>query len=201
MIYFFSGTPGSGKSLHAVAEMLRYEKKGFPVLANFQLNPSALRNPDRVRWAENKDMSPAMLERFAADYWRAEGGRVQEERILLVLDECQLIFNSRQWQKNSSWIGFFTQHRKMGFSVILIAQDMRMVDKQIRAVVEYEYKHRKLANAGFVGNVFSFILGSRFLYRREWATVRSVGKGAALGWKMGYYGRRVYHAYDTFKTW
>lgn len=201
MIWLYSGTPGSGKTLHAVSDMLRHNDRGWPVLANFQLNAVAVRNPDCFMWSDNADLTPAMLEQYAAFYWQSDGGRVREDRILLVVDECQLIFNARSWQKNSPWISFFTQHRKMGYRVILIAQQREMIDKQVRAVLEYEYKHRVLANAGLWGGVLGFVLGSRFLYRKELAQVRAVGKGMSLGWKMGYYGKRVFRAYDTFKTW
>lgn len=201
MIFLYSGTPGSGKSLHAVSDMLRHNDRGWPVLSNFEVNWVSVRNPDRMMWTDNGALTPAMLEQYAAYYWQSDGGRVQEDRILLVVDECQLIFNARAWQKNSPWISFFTQHRKMGYRVILIAQQREMIDKQVRAVLEYEYKHRVLANAGLWGNVLGFVLGSRFLYRKELAQVRSIGKGMSLGWKMGYYGKRVFRAYDTFKIW
>ena len=38
----------------------------------------------------------------------------------------------------------FSQHRKLGYRVILIAQFDRMLDRQIRSVLEYEYIHRKV---------------------------------------------------------
>lgn len=201
MIYLYSGNPGSGKSLHAVSDMLKYDKKAWPIVSNFDLNRAVVRNPDRLVVTPNERLTPDFLERYAVSYWKAEGTRIEEERILLIIDEAQLIFNAREWQKNKEWISFFTQHRKMGYSCILIAQMREMLDKQIRGVVEYEYKHRKLANAGFAGAVFSVLLGSRFLYKKEWAGIRVAGKGANLGWKMGYYGKKTFLAYDTFKTW
>lgn len=201
MIYLYSGTPGSGKSLHAVSDMLRHNGKGLPVIANFRLNPVSVRNPDKMMFATNAELKPSMLEQYAAYYWQSEGERVRENRILLIVDECQLIFNARGWQKNKDWVSFFTQHRKMGYSVILIAQQREMIDKQIRGVLEYEYKHRVLANAGIMGYILTFVMGSRFLYKKELAQVRAVGKGMNLGWKMGYYGKKVFRAYDTFQTW
>ena len=201
MIYLYSGTPGSGKSLRAVSEMLRYNCKGWPVVANFKLNPVSVRNPDRVLWMDNQNLTPEMLEQYAAYYWQAEGGRVVEDRILLVIDEAQLIFNSRDWRQNSPWISFFTQHRKFGYCIILIAQQREMIDKQIRGVLEFEFKHRVLAHAGPFVAFLSLVVGTKFLYRKELAQVRSVGKGMNLGFKFAYYGRRTFRAYDTFQTW
>lgn len=71
-------------------------------------------------------------------------GKYQEGQGLLLLDECQLIFNSRKYEKNFKWIEFFTQHRKLGWDVILIAHDIEMIDKQIRPLCEYESRFRNL---------------------------------------------------------
>lgn len=201
MIYLFSGSPGSGKTLHAVSEILQNLRKDRPVIANFAINGEYARHAEMFRYGDNSEVTPEVLIGASKAYWEAVGGRVKEETLLLVLDECQLIFNTRDWRKNRGWISFFTQHRKMGYRVILIAQNMDMLDKQIRPLIEYEYKHRRMVNAGLFGYVISFFAGSRFLYRKEWAQVRTMGKGASMGWQFGQYNRRVYKAYDTFKTW
>lgn len=201
MIYLFSGSPGSGKTLHAVSEILQNLRKDRPVIANFAINGGYAKHPEMFRYGDNLEVTPEVLIEASKVYWEVVGGRVKEETLLLVLDECQLIFNTRDWRKNKDWISFFTQHRKMGYRVILIAQNMDMLDKQIRPLIEYEYKHRKMVNAGLFGYVISFLAGSRFLYRKEWAQVRKMGKGVSVGWQFGQYNRRVYKAYDTFKTW
>lgn len=201
MIYLYSGSPGSGKSLHAVSDILVNLRRDWPVIANFAINGSVTKHPEMFRYGDNKEVTPAVLEEASRFYWQAVGGRVVEDRYLLVLDECQLIFNTRDWRNNKEWISFFTQHRKMGFRVILIAQNVDMLDKQIRPLIEYEYKHRKMTNAGIAGSVISLFMGSRFLYRKEWAQVKRMGKGASMGWQFGQYNRKVYRAYDTFKTW
>lgn len=202
MVYIYTGNPGSGKSLHAVSDILRHLRRGRPVVANFSINKDYVRGTGKFYWTEsNTEMNPAMLEQFAQYYWQEEDKNIREETILLVLDECQLIFNSRNWMKNSPWLGFFSQHRKMGYQIILICQSDKMIDKQIRAVIEYEFKHRKMMNAGVFGKLFSFLAGSPFLYKKEWYPVRTNGKGTSIGWTVGQYGRKVYGAYDTFKTW
>lgn len=199
MIYLYSGTPGSGKTLHAVRDILAYDKKARPVIANFEINHCCIKNPDRVFY--HNELKPDLLISYAADFWRCSGEPVKEESLLLVIDECQLVFNARDWNRNKAWVSFFTQHRKMGYKVILIAQSRDMIDKQIRAVLEFEYKHRKISNAGWFAVLCSWVVGSPFLYKKELASVRSVGKGANLGFKIAHYGRKCYRAYDTFKTW
>lgn len=71
-------------------------------------------------------------------------GGYSEGSGLLLLDECQLVFNSRKWDKNFQWIEFFTQHRKLGWNVILIAHSIEMIDSQIRPLAEYESRFRNL---------------------------------------------------------
>ena len=72
----------------------------------------------------------------------------KEGQTLVVIDECQIIFNCRDFGRKdrNAWVTFFAQHRKLGFNVILITQSDRMLDRQIRSLVEEEVKHRKLNN-------------------------------------------------------
>lgn len=44
------------------------------------------------------------------------------------------------------WVNFFANHRHFNFDVILIAQNDRMLDRQIRGLLEYDIKHRALRN-------------------------------------------------------
>lgn len=160
MIYLYTGTPGSGKSLHMVREMQKWMSLyRSPVIGNFSFNTDIARQKGTGGYLllENDLITPDFLIWFSEKYRQTKKWeKVPEETILLVLDECQLIFNAREWnQKNrKSWVSFFTQHRKLGYRVILVCQFAEMIDKQIRALVEYEYIHRKLKNIG----VFGFML-------------------------------------------
>jgi hypothetical protein len=74
-------------------------------------------------------------------------GKYSEGSGLLVLDECQLVFNTRNCMvgsKNLDWIEFFTQHRKLGWNCVLIAHSMEMIDSQIRPLAEYTSTFRNL---------------------------------------------------------
>ena len=111
---------------------------------------------------DNKQITPEFLIFFSEKYrqlrkWHS----VPEEHILLVIDEAQLLFNAREWNKGNraSWISFFTQHRKLGYRVIMIAQFDRMLDRQIRSVIEYEHIHRKVKNVGRWGMIFNVVAG------------------------------------------
>ena len=84
---------------------------------------------------------------------------------MLVVDEAQLLFNAREWGKNgrSEWLSFFTQHRKYGYHVVLVAQFDRMIDRQIRSLIEYEFIHRKVSNFGVKGFLLSLAMGGKVL--------------------------------------
>lgn len=156
MIHLCSGTPGSGKSLHTardIRDALRIRK--MPVIANFDVNHS-LRNYDRLfTYLPNDRLDPSFLEDFARNWFA--GRKVREDSILLVIDEAQLVFNSRAWQhgQRMDWIQFFSQHRHFGYKVVLIAQFDRMIDRQIRSLIEIETNHRKLGNFGMKGLILS----------------------------------------------
>lgn len=203
MIVLYSGNTGSGKTLHAMRDIVLADRDDNPIVVNFEVNLRYIENKDRVFVVENADLTPQYLQQFSQDYWCAMGERVEENRILLVIDECQLLFNARSWTKNfkAGWGGFFSQHRKMGYKIILITQSDKFIDTQVRTLIEFEYKHRKISNGGPFGVFLSVVFGSRFLVKKEWYAVRSMGKGAALGWRfLPIYGK-CYKLYDTFKTW
>lgn len=165
MIDIYTGTPGSGKSLHCAKDIRTYiGQLGKPVITNFpfqgmQCNPKEYGGHLYIR---NQEMTPEKLYQFSEMYRKKiEKERIPEEDILLCIDEAQIIFNSRSWQTGdrAGWNEFFTQHRKLGYHVILIAQYLDMIDKQMRAVIEYEYVHRKVGNIGKGGNALSSISG------------------------------------------
>lgn len=155
-MYLFTGTPGSGKSFHTarlIYDTLRYKKR--PVIANFDINPETKGYEELFTYRPNAEMSPDFFYSFARDYWA--GNPVREDSILLVIDEAQLVFNSRSWNQGQrmGWIEFFSQHRHFGYKVVLIAQFDRMIDRQIRSLVEIEVNHRRLDNYGWKGKLLS----------------------------------------------
>ena len=162
MIDLYSGTPGSGKSLHTADVISRWlHQVRAPVIGNFSFNAAACHPRGWGSYLEvnNLMLNPEFLEYFSEKYKRLRGWQtVPEEHILLVIDEAQLLFNAREWNKGdrAGWISFFTQHRKLGYKVILIAQFDRMLDRQIRSVIEYEHVHRKVKNVGTFGKLFNF---------------------------------------------
>lgn len=149
MIYLYTGTPGSGKSYHATYDIYKkvYQKsKKFKprVISNYYLD---LKN-DNFFYLDNSEITTNYLYDFAKKNHKFG----LESQTLVVIDEAQIIFNSRDWnssrkgESRMDWIKFFSQHRKFGYNIILIAQNDRMIDRQIRALVEYEVAHMKINN-------------------------------------------------------
>lgn len=196
MIRLFSGTPGSGKTLHAVHVMDWYNRRSKLVVSNFALRADVLKYPDLFVIPEDgKQLTPDVLIQLSR--WWFQDKPLKEGDILLVLDECQLLFNARDWRFNRPWISFFTQHRKYGYDVILIAQYDRMIERQIRSLIEYECKHLKVSNLGGVKGFFMRLFLGRFRVYEKWYTVRDM----LVSQYRASYSRRDRLLYDTFQTW
>lgn len=213
MIRLFSGTPGSGKTLHAVSVMDKWNRRGKPVIANFPLNKSLLKKrglfyeTDYIQNVYEKatgkqvkcsgGIAPEALFEFSKSWFVNHNKPVQEGEILLVLDECQLIFNTRDWQFNRNWISFFTQHRKLGYEVILIAQYDRMIERQIRALLEYECKHLKVSNLGGLWGLIMPLFLGRFRVYEKWYTSGDM----LIAQYRASYSKRTKALYNTFQVW
>ena len=103
MISLYSGTPGAGKSLHLASRLLNWMKyKNAPIIGNFQTDFSCIQNPKgHYLYIDNSDLTVDRLINFSKNYSEYVGRRVKEGEILLVIDECQIMFNARDWgQKN-----------------------------------------------------------------------------------------------------
>lgn len=206
MIYLYSGTPGSGKSLH-LAERLyfRIKHQNIVAIGNFDLNIENIKGNRRGRYISinNNRLTPHRLIKFSLDYRNhyLKGKQMPEGKFLLVIDECQIMFNSREWQMSgrSDWLSFFTQHRKLGYDIVLISQFDRMIDRQIRSLIEYEYIHRKVNNYGMVGKILGLLCGgSLFVTVKMWYPMKQrVGSDFFIGRKK-YFG--MYDSYKLFDT-
>lgn len=198
-IYLFTGTPGSGKSLHQAMNIHWALKLRKPVIANFEINDSAY-EPGLFRFVDNPDMTPEFLEEFALSYF-ADNDHARKNRegsIKLYLDECQLLFNARDWNAKDRlrWVRFFSQHRKLGYDIYMVAQFDTMIDKQIRSLVEYEVKHRKFNNFGKVGMLLNVIMGGRAVCV---GVTYWYGMKERLGAEFFLGRKRYYELYDTLK--
>ena len=150
MIVLYTGTPGSGKSL-AMARKIHFIltiKRGSVIsTVDIDIDYISYGGEKRIGKFFHRpifELSPDFFYEYA--YENHKKGK--EGQTAVFIDECQLIFNSRDFASRDrrSWLEFFTHHRHFGYNFYLVTQHDRMLDRQIRALVEIEYKHRKLNN-------------------------------------------------------
>ena len=202
MITLYSGTPGSGKSLHlaqTIHDRLKYDD--CVIIANFPFNVGRIKGRKRGRFIsiDNNRLFPERLIDFAIAYRKhyCQGRPIKEGRFTLIIDECQILFNSREWQMagRNAWLSFFTQHRKFGFDIILVSQFDRMIDRQIRSLIEYEKIHRKVNNYGIFGKILAILCGGNlFVSVYMWYPLKQ-----KLGAEFFLARRKYYSLYDTYK--
>lgn len=164
MIWLYSGTPGSGKSLDTARDIMMKLRRGQRVIANFPINLAVVQRGSRIKVdPENfiyKD-NPEMTVKYLVQFARKNHMSGKESQTLLVIDECSVKFNPREWDTNKTdrmnWIKFLQHHRKLGYNVILVSQTDRLIDRQIRSFIEYDVKHRKANNFGFMGLLFTLL--------------------------------------------
>lgn len=195
MITLISGTPGSGKSAVAVDMGLAHVLAGGVVVSNFSLVPDwheqfarrhicsrfsrrlfrARASAYRDRWWSFRTIDD--LWSFAGscgynDYLGRKMRKQFEGRCLIIIDEAQLIFNPRMWRENFGWIEFFSQHRKLGYDVLLIAHDDSMIDSQCRSFVEVIIRLRNLRHVRlpipFIDISLNWLFLSRNVVHARW---------------------------------
>ena len=198
MIRLYSGTPGSGKSLHNARDIIVRSQMGEPVIGNFDCNLSKYKRANYT-YCPNDKLTPQYLMDYSRQHFKGRRpGAKDEGAILLVIDECQLLFNAREWQQSgrARWLSFFTQHRKLGYDIILIAQFDRMIDRQIRSLIEYEFIHRKMSNFGWQGVLMSLAFGGNaFIAVKMWYPLKE-----KIGSEIFHARKSLYRIYDSYAT-
>ena len=195
-IELYSGTPGSGKSLDACRTIRRQLKRGGKVITNFKVR----KDEDckgSIDYIPNNELNPGIITSIALDYWSSKP--FKEDGILLVVDECQLLWNSRLWNSDPfrmQWLELMSQHRKFGLRIILICQSDIMIDRQFRTLIEYEVKHIKVGNLGFVGKLMKvFTFGELFYAKQIY-----YGEKVKVDSYFFRYSKKIGSMYDTLTT-
>jgi zona occludens toxin (predicted ATPase) len=192
MIWFYSGTPGSGKSFHMASDIRTQLRLGRNVISTVDIDINKVSFNGRKKigdfvYIPIMDLNPGFLQQYARD----NHVRGKEAQTLLIIDECQILFNPRDYGMGNrrEWILFFTKHRHYGFNIIMTSQFDRLVDRQIRSLFEYEVKHRKVNNFGVLVmlpiTVFSLI--------EYWYGVREVTSRRFL-----VFNKKIASIYDSY---
>lgn len=202
-IKLYTGFVGSSKSYNATRIGVQIADapmgKGW-VVANFPIKPkkklfSRFRkkkfNDPRWIFKKNDDLTVQFLVRKSLEM----GWNKKESSALVIFDEASIPFNSRNWNKpdRMEWIEFLSQSRKFGYDFIFITQDAKMLDKQIRALCEYEVQHKKM-NAMFPFFILSIFRISLFASIAFWNGVK--GRGIL---QMYIFRQSIADRYDTLR--
>lgn len=195
-ITLYTGSPGSGKSVHMARELYWHVRMKRPTICNFEIDLDKFKDGSSFHYVPNDALNPGYLIQFSRDYFKDK--QYREAAIKLYIDECSIQFGARQWNApdRKAWIEFFQQHRKLGFEIKLISQMDTMIDKNIRGLIEYEVKHRKVNNYGLFGFVVSCLFIGKPLVCcvRYWYPMKQrLDAEFFLGAK------RYYRLYDTYK--
>jgi zona occludens toxin len=202
MLSLYTGSVGSGKSYHAIELGLDWLRVGKNVIANFPIKPpkkylfkkSQLKWEEKLtRWEYKEEISVEVLMALSL----ANGWFGKESQCLVIIDEAGIMFNSRDWQHEAQsrmkWIKFLSQSRKFGYDFIFVCQMDRMIDRQIRGLVEYEVKHLKANNSIFFKWLSIFKI-SLFMYVYKWYQTKMKGN-----LRLSMFKKWVADRYDTMR--
>lgn len=220
MISLYSGTPGSGKSLHMVKRICEVLALGRNVIVNFpvrltdkqykrytgkifyipeeplneaeQIELMYAAKEQHFNYIENSYLCVEFLVWFALTY-HAKG---KENQTYIMIDEAQRFFNPREFDRSDrlTWCKFFATHRHLGFSVIFATPHDRLLDRQIRYTIEVEIKHRSMSNFKTLGRMLGCLGIKYFIAVRYWYAV----KGEKDGFSIFKYHKKYSKMYDSY---
>lgn len=191
MIELYTGVPGSGKSLHATRDIYNALRQGKKVIANYPIDTSKIKKcKGEFLYVKNEDSTAKFLYDYAMENFEPK-----ENRILLVIDEAGVPFNSRSWDDGNrmDFIKFFTLHRKLGYRIIMLSQSDKMIDKQIRSFIEYTVIHKNIARFKSLGFILGFVCGGLFVSVRKW-----YGANEKVDSSFFRYSKKIGSLYDTY---
>lgn len=202
-VYVFTGKLGGGKTLCSVGRIKEKLQVGCRVATNLDIDLKAMfgrsakdidivRIPDKPKIQHMKQIGVGNT-----SYDESKNG-------LLVLDECGTWFNSRNWNDKdrkpvNEW---FLHARKLGWDVILIIQDIKLLDSQARdALAEHTVFCKRLDRISIplIGSLYKLITGYRLGGPRVHVAkaVYGISITDLVADRWVYRGTGLFAAYDT----
>jgi len=143
MIILRTGTPGAGKSYHAVLSIKKDLKKGYIVVTNIEgIKKELFPNPENIILIHN-DLAKkkelffyySEIKKFIERIRQKKG----ERKIIFYIDEAQR-FLGRMKRLNQEIIYTFDYHRHLDCDFHLITQDRKKIHPDITVLAEYEIR-------------------------------------------------------------
>ena len=158
MITLLEGTPGAGKSYHAVSDyLLPWVKSGrrlYVYVRGFYLD----------RLAALLGMDLADLEKQVTLLWPDESRvmdlpQTVEAGAAVFLDEAQTLFRARQ-RVDPAMLRWLETHRHFGLDILMTCQDYRQMSESVSRLVEVTIKFRRLSRLGISKGYQGFVRGN-----------------------------------------
>lgn len=190
----YSGTPGSYKSYHATYDIVKWLGRGKDVISNYPVDVSNFykhkKKLGNFTFIDNDKLTPDYLRRYAKEHHK----RSYNAQTLVVIDEASIMFNAREFSRTDRmlWIKFFANHRHYNFDIILIAQNDRMIDRQVRSLLEYEIKHRALKHWNLAFALLSLVCNGIFHCVEYWYPTK-----IKTDTQLRKFNQRIANCYDT----
>jgi Zonular occludens toxin (Zot). len=147
MIEIFQGRIGGGKTYNAVLRMAGHMRKGGHVFTNIEVNWEGFKILCEKSFgfiAQDEQFHVLTTEQIPSVHKHIASGS-QGCAALVVVDEAQLFYNSRDWQKqDKGLLTFLTQSRKVCVDMIFITQAATNIDKQFRVLCQYVWAFKDM---------------------------------------------------------
>jgi hypothetical protein len=139
MIFAICGKLGGGKSLSSVVAMVNHIKRGGFVVSNIRLNVDNISN--HIRKSQSFVKAHYLL--IDADNCNPQNfphgdlrGTPNGRRVLVVIDESAEWFSSLDSSKQlKEWVSWLRHSDKLGTDIYFIVQDLSMLHKQGRLLI------------------------------------------------------------------
>ena len=121
-IHIITGRPGTGKTYILAKKGVEFLKKGREVWSNFKINVDGIH------------------------YYTKISQLVPVKAGVILMDEAQIYFNSRNWETLDERLQYkLQQHRKQGLDIWGSVQNIRRLDVIVRELVSHYYEVKKLS--------------------------------------------------------
>ncbi len=167
MINIFVGRVGTGKTYSLVRLALhKIMKEKQDVYSNFYIDFSPY---EKVKNEYNKYLH----------YWERVNDFVKIKRGIILIDEAQIYFNSRNWSALPPRVQYkFQQHRKHGLDIYGAVQNVKRVDTIIRELVNRVYQIKKVGRL-FIVNQYDIEDIDRAKRKSIWTSAYFLNKKLA----------------------
>jgi hypothetical protein len=190
MLFLYTGTPGSGKTLHATERIDICLCRGKNVICNYPIKTDKRHKGDFI-YLKTQDFSVDFLVKYALENHKIS----RQAQTFVVIDEAHILFNSRGYnvRERMKWLEFLACHRHFCYDILLITQSDRAIDLQVRGLIEFNYKHRLNESYGIIGFIIAFFLRLKFTCVKYWYVIDEKCSVERFGLK-----KRISRMYDTF---